>query len=89
MDFRKKQIPQSIDYFDELVKGNYYYVDKTLLVKDILENGSLVTLYARPRRFGKSMNLSMLADGKANFRLLETKPALFCVARGTKCLDHP
>ena len=76
MDFRKKQIPQSIDYFDELVKGNYYYVDKTLLVKDILDNGSKVTLYAaRPRCFGKSMNLSMLADGKANFRLLETKPA--------------
>ena len=60
MDFRKKQIPQSIDYYDRLVKGNYYYVDKTLLVKDILDNGSLVTLYARPRRFGKSMNLSML-----------------------------
>lgn len=75
MDFRKKQIPQSIDYYDRLVKGNYYYVDKTLLVKDILDNGSLVTLYARPRCFGKSMNLSMLADGKANFRLLETKPA--------------
>ena len=56
----KKQIPQSIDYYDELVKGNYYYVDKTLLVKDIIDNGSKVTLYARPRRFGKSMNLSML-----------------------------
>ena len=75
MDFRKKQIPQSIDYFDELVKGNYCYIDKVLLIKDILDNGSKVTLYARPRRFGKSMNLSMLADGKANFRLLETKPA--------------
>ena len=75
MDSRKKQIPQSIDYYDRLVKGNYYYVDKTLLVKDILDNGSLVTLYARPRRFGKSMNLSMLADGKAYFRLLEIKPA--------------
>ncbi|MBQ6472174.1 MAG: AAA family ATPase [Victivallales bacterium] len=56
----KKGIPQSIDYYDELVKGNYYYVDKTLLVKDVLDNGSKVTLYARPRRFGKSINLSML-----------------------------
>ena len=56
----KKGIPQSIDYYDNLVKGNYYYVDKTLLVKDVLDNGSQVTLYARPRRFGKSMNLSML-----------------------------
>jgi len=56
----KKRIPQSIDYYDELVKGNYYYIDKTLLVKDVIDNGSKVTLYARPRRFGKSMNLSML-----------------------------
>ena len=40
----KKGIPQSIDYYDELVKGNYYYVDKTLLVKDVLDNGSKVTL---------------------------------------------
>ncbi|MBP1583926.1 MAG: AAA family ATPase [Victivallales bacterium] len=56
----KKRIPQSIDYYNELVRGNYYYVDKTLLVKDVIDNGSKVTLYARPRRFGKSMNLSML-----------------------------
>ena len=60
MEAQKKYIPQSIDYYDRLVKGNYYYIDKTLLVKDVLSNGSQVTLYARPRRFGKSMNLSML-----------------------------
>ena len=60
MDPQKKRIPQSIDYYYEIVKGDYYYVDKTLLVKDIIDNGSKVTLYARPRRFGKSMNLSML-----------------------------
>ncbi len=69
MEPQKKLIPQSIDYYDNLVKGNYYYVDKTLLVKNVLDNGSQVTLYARPRRFGKSMNLSMLdcffnIDGK-------------------------
>jgi hypothetical protein len=69
MEPQKKLIPQSIDYYDELVKGNYYYVDKTLLVKNVIDNGSKVTLYARPRRFGKSMNLSMLdcffnIDGK-------------------------
>ena len=73
--FPEKEIPQSIDCFNRLFKDNNYYIDKVLLVKDILDNVSKVTLYARPRRFGKSMNLSMLADGKANFRLLETKPA--------------
>jgi hypothetical protein len=56
----KKKIPRGIDQFDELVRGGYYYVDKTPLVKHLLDSGSKVTLYARPRRFGKSLNLSML-----------------------------
>ncbi len=60
MTSRKKTIPLNIDLFDDLVKNGYYYVDKTLLVKHLLDSGSKVTLYARPRRFGKSLNLSML-----------------------------
>ena len=44
MDPRKKLIPQSIDYYDNLIKGGYYYVDKTLLAKDVLDNGSQVPL---------------------------------------------
>ena len=71
----RKKLGIGYENYKEFVDQKLYYVDKTLLVKDILDNGSLVTLYARPRRFGKSMNLSMLADGKANFRLLEIKPA--------------
>ena len=56
----KKKIPLNIDLFTDLIQGGYYYVDKTLLVKHLLDSGSEVTLYARPRRFGKSLNLSML-----------------------------
>ena len=40
-------------------KGEYYYVDKTLMIKDLLDNKSNVTLFTRPRRFGKTLNISM------------------------------
>jgi len=46
--------------FKEFVAENYYLVDKTLFIKDIIDDGSKVILLPRPRRFGKSMNMSML-----------------------------
>lgn len=46
--------------FKKLIEGNYAYVDKTLLIQEILEKGGAVTLIPRPRRFGKTLNLSML-----------------------------
>ena len=71
MENKSLQIPYGVADFKRLITEGYYYVDKTLLVKDVLDNGSQVTLYARPRRFGKSMNLSMLdcffnIDGRGN-----------------------
>lgn len=54
-----KQIPVGISDFKEIIERNYYYVDKTLLIKDIVESGKVI-LITRPRRFGKSLNLSML-----------------------------
>ncbi len=54
-----KKVPIGISNFKELKSGNYYYVDKTLLIKDIFESGKAV-LVTRPRRFGKTLNLSML-----------------------------
>ncbi len=55
-----KKIPIGIDSFNELITGNYYFADKTLFIKDIIEEGSKVLLIPRPRRFGKSLNMSML-----------------------------
>lgn len=56
----KKVIPIGIEDFKEIIDRNCYFVDKSLLIKDILDGGSKVTLFTRPRRFGKTLNLSML-----------------------------
>ena len=56
----KKRIPIGIDDYKDLIDNNHYYVDKTLLVKELFEDGGKVTLIPRPRRFGKTINLSML-----------------------------
>jgi hypothetical protein len=52
--------PIGIENFPELIKNDYYYVDKTDLIFDITKNINKVTLYTRPRRFGKTLNMSML-----------------------------
>ena len=54
-----KKIPVGIWNFREIIEGDYYYVDKSLLIKEIAESGKVV-LMTRPRRFGKTLNLSML-----------------------------
>lgn len=53
-------IPIGVDDFKEVIQKNYYYVDKTLLIKELLDNGGKVNLFTRPRRFGKTLNISML-----------------------------
>ena len=55
-----KPLPIGIEDYKELIENNYYYVDKTGLVKELLDNRSKVTLFMRPRRFGKTLDLSML-----------------------------
>ena len=70
---KKLKLPIGIENFSELRKRNYYYVDKTELIEQVLEDGSQVILFTRPRRFGKSLNMSMLKS----FFEKETDPALF------------
>ena len=57
---RRKLIPIGIENFKEFKERNYYYVDKTRMVKDIIDNGGKVNLFTRPRRFGKTLILSMI-----------------------------
>lgn len=54
------RLPVGIEDFKEIREKGYYYVDKTALIEQVLEEGSKVTLFTRPRRFGKSLNMSML-----------------------------
>ncbi|MGK4199273.1 AAA family ATPase [Fusobacterium sp. HC1336] len=55
-----KKVPIAIEDFREVRGQDYYYVDKTKFIEDILNDGSEVKLFCRPRRFGKTLNMSML-----------------------------
>ncbi len=76
----RKLLPVGIDDYKKLIDENYYYVDKTLLIKDLINNLAFVNLFTRPRRFGKTLNLSMLryffekpVDGSSNTYLFKDK----------------
>lgn len=56
----KKALPVGIEDFKKIIDKKYYYIDKTLFIKELLDNGSGVSLFTRPRRFGKTLALSML-----------------------------
>lgn len=55
-----KPLPVGVDDFEKLITRNYYFVDKTLFIKELLDKKGDVNLFTRPRRFGKSLNMSML-----------------------------
>ncbi len=55
-----RPLPIGFDDFKQVISGNYYYVDKTLMIKELLDKKSAVNLFTRPRRFGKTLNMSML-----------------------------
>ncbi len=80
---KKLDIPKGVDDFKELRGDGYYFVDKSELISDILKNRSKVYLFTRPRRFGKSLNLSML---DAFFNLKYKGNTWF---DGLKVNDHP
>lgn len=56
----RKKLPIGIEFYEEILKKDYYYVDKTGLIGELLHNGGKVNLFTRPRRFGKTLNMSML-----------------------------
>ena len=55
-----KRIPIGIDNFRKIMKEDFYYVDKTKFIDELIYDGSQVKLFTRPRRFGKTLNMSML-----------------------------
>ena len=69
----RNKLPIGIENFKEFSSEDFYYVDKTLFIKELLQNWGKVNLFTRPRRFGKSLNMSML---KCFFEAGED-PALF------------
>ena len=56
----RKKVPIGIEDFKEIIDRECYFVDKSLMIRDILDSGAKVTLFTRPRRFGKTLNMSML-----------------------------
>lgn len=83
----KKALPIGVDNFEKVIQEGYYYIDKTALIKELLDLKGEVNLFTRPRRFGKTLNLSMLqyffedtGDAERNARNRE----LF---RGLKIMD--
>ena len=58
----KQYLPIGMDSFEKIREGNYYYVDKTLMIREFLETRDEAALIARPRRFGKTLNMTMLRD---------------------------
>jgi len=78
----KKQILIGEESFERIIDDNYFYIDKTLFIKELLENRGAVTLITRPRRFGKTLNMSML---RHFFDINMDSKALF---DGLKIMEH-
>ena len=59
-DMEWTPLPIGVENYEEIIEKGYYYVDKTLLIKDLIDLRGKVNLFTRPRRFGKTLNMSML-----------------------------
>src|SRR5215469_15467810 len=55
-----KPLPIGVENFEKMIKSGYYYIDKTLFIKELIDKKGEVNLFTRPRRFGKSLCLSMI-----------------------------
>ncbi|MDO4340495.1 MAG: AAA family ATPase [Eubacteriales bacterium] len=55
-----KKLPVGVEFFEDFFTGNYYYVDKTMFIAELLQNMGKVNLFTRPRRFGKTLTMDML-----------------------------
>lgn len=79
---QRLRLPLGMENFEDIRKGNFYYVDKTGLIEKLLKEWSQVSLFTRPRRFGKTLNMSMLQE----FFEIGCDKTLF---EGTKIMENP
>lgn len=91
----KKPLPIGVDDFEKIIEEEYYYVDKTMFIKELLDLKGEVNLFTRPRRFGKSLNLSMLryffedtGDMEKNTRSRELFQGMKIMGAGEKYVRH-
>lgn len=73
METKRKKLPIGVEFFQDFNAKNFYYIDKTGFIRDLLESMGSVNLFTRPRRFGKSLNMDMLKT----FFEIGTEPSLF------------
>ena len=90
-----KPLPIGIDNFEKLIQGGYYYVDKTWFIKELLDKKGEVNLFTRPRRFGKTLNMSMLQyffedtkDARINENHRELFQGMRIMGAGAEYLCH-
>ena len=91
----KKALPVGVENFEDIVQSGYYYVDKTMLIKELLDLKGKVNLFTRPRRFGKTLNLSMLryfyedtGDTKKNEEYKSLFQGLKIMEQGVEYTEH-
>ena len=91
----RKALPVGVEDFEDIRNTGYYYVDKTMFIKDMLDLKGKVNLFLRPRRFGKTLNLSMLRyffedtqDKKKNEEHKELFHGLKIMAEGKEYQKH-
>ncbi len=91
----KKALPIGVENFEDLIKSDYYYVDKTLFIKEMLDLKGKVNLFIRPRRFGKTLNLSMFryffedtGDKEKNKQNKELFQGMKIIDAGEKYTEH-
>ncbi len=76
----RKPLPVGVDLFEMVITRGYYFVDKTLFIKELLDKKGSVRLFTRPRRFGKTLNLSMVQC------FFENKEKKGAEKKGSRCL---
>ena len=84
----KKSLPVGVENFKDIVESGYYYIDKSLFIKELLDMRGKVNLFLRPRRFGKTLNLSMLRyfyEDTGDMRKNEEHRSLF---QGLKIMEQ-
>lgn len=84
----KKKIPLGFNSYARMKKENYYVVDKSMIIKDFLDRGNAVTLMTRPRRFGKTINMSMLSEFFRYYKGFKTNLSRYKDYENRLCLTN-